>query len=86
MKTELIETNVLIAERQAPGDRWLVTNIEEIQPSLTDALNSYFMMVTNKPKAYRIEPLQGKLYAIVEQLKILEEPEIKRYNIYGDPI
>ena len=86
MKTEIIEKNIQIAQRVPPGDRWQVSNINEIQPSLTDALNSYFMMVTNKPKAYRLEPMQGKLYAIVEQEQEIKEPEIKRYNIYGDPI
>jgi hypothetical protein len=86
MKTEIVETNILIAERVPPGDRWEVTNVDEIQPSLTDALNAYYMMVTNKPQAYRIEPLNGKLYAIKEQEQEVKEPEIKRYNIYGDPI
>jgi len=86
MKTEIVETNILIAERVPPGDRWRVLYIEEIQPSLTDALNTYYISVSEKPEAYRIEPLKGKLYEIKEQEQEVKQPEIKRYNIYGDPI
>ena len=44
MKTELKETNKLIAERQSPGDRWSLVGIHDatIYESLTDALNAYF--------------------------------------------
>lgn len=85
MSTELKEKNILIAERQAPGDRWRLVNIpdESIYESLTDALNAYFMAVVDKPQAYRLEPNNSKLYAIkTEEVR----QQIKYYNIYGDPV
>jgi hypothetical protein len=41
MKKE-VEKNIKIADRVPPGDRWQVTGVKEIQPSLTDALNVYY--------------------------------------------
>ena len=58
------ETNILIAERVPPGDRWSLVGDEKVHPSLTDALNAYFEMATLKPIAYRLEPMNSKLYAI----------------------
>ena len=45
MKQE-IEKNILIAERVPPGDQWQVSGIDEIQPTLTDALNAFYMNTT----------------------------------------
>jgi hypothetical protein len=33
---------------------------------------------------YRLEPLNGKLYALVEEVEILEEPEEEVWDIYGE--
>lgn len=87
MKTELKETNKLIAERQAPGDRWVLVGIHDatIYESLTDALNAYFMAVDVKPKAYRLEPQNSRLFAVIEE-QVEIKNEIKYYNIYGDPV
>jgi hypothetical protein len=93
MTTEIREKNVLIAERVPVGDRWKLIQYNSrtfeqdptIYESLTDALNAYFMAVENKPKAYRLEPQNSKLYAVVEE-EVDITPTIKHYNIYGDPI
>ena len=76
------ETNILIAERVPPGDRWSLVGDEKIHPSLTDALNAYFEIATLKPIAYRLEPMSGKLYAIKNSTE--PDPEPKKYSIYGD--
>ena len=55
MKKE-VEKNIKIADRVPPGDRWQVTGVKEIQPSLTDALNAYYVSSTVKPQAFRLEP------------------------------
>ena len=60
MKQE-IEKNILIAERVPPGDQWQVSGIDEIQPTLTDALNAFYMNTPIKPSAFRLEPLKGNL-------------------------
>ena len=80
MKKE-VEKNIKIADRVPPGDRWQVTGVKEIQPSLTDALNAYYVSSTVKPQAFRLEPLKGKLYVIREEIF---EVKPKTYNIYGE--
>ena len=76
------EINILIAERVPPSDRWSLVGDEKVHPSLTDALNAYFEMATLKPIAYRLEPMNGKLYAIKYSTE--PDPEPKKYSIYGD--
>jgi len=79
--TEAIEKNILIAERVPPGDNWLMKGTK--YPSLIDVMNAYHITCGgNPPKAYRLEPMQGKVYAITESIQEVEPP--KRYNIYGD--
>jgi hypothetical protein len=91
---ETITTTALtqIAERVPPGDNWRLTTIsartfepidQTIYESLTDVMNAYHIQAAVKPEAYRIEPMNGKVYIIQE---IKTEKEVKRYNIYGDPI
>jgi len=47
-------------------------------------LEAYHQKVVTKPIAYRLEPLQGKLFAIrTSEVKIPEE-QPKQYSIYGD--
>jgi hypothetical protein len=78
--TETIEKLVLIAERIPPGDNWLMKGTK--YPSLIETLNAYHIMNVGKHKAYRLEPTQGKIYAIVETIQEVEPS--KKYNIYND--
>ena len=83
MKKE-VEKNIKIADRVPPGDRWQVNGVKEIQPSLTDALNAYYVSSTIKPQAFRLEPIKGNLYIITtEDIEIIPEPP-KKYNLYGE--
>jgi hypothetical protein len=84
-KIEYIENQILIANRQAPGDRWQLEDEPngKIHTSLTDALEAY-MHKTGFQGHYRLEPLESKLYAISsEEVEIKPEP-IKTYSIYGE--
>ena len=79
-----VEKNIKIADRVPPGDRWQVNGVKEIQPSLTDALNAYYVSSTIKPQAFRLEPIKGNLYIITtEDVEIIPEPS-KKFDLYGD--
>ena len=79
-----VEKNIKIADRVPPGDRWQVNGVKEIQPSLTDALNAYYVSSTIKPQAFRLEPMNGSLYIITtEDIDIIPEPP-KKFNLYGE--
>jgi hypothetical protein len=82
METQQIEKNILFAERVPLGDRWKLLNSEKVYNSLTEVLNAYFEIATLKPIAYRLEPMNGKLYAIKNSTE--PDPEPKKYSIYGD--
>ena len=83
MKKE-VEKNIKIADRVPPGDKWQVVGVKEIQPSLTDALNAYYVSSTVKPQAFRLEPIKGNLYIITtEDVEIIPEPS-KKFDLYGD--
>ncbi len=58
------ENRTLIANRIPPGDRWSLVGEEEIYSSITEVLNAYFEKVTVKPLAYRLEPLNNKIYML----------------------
>tara|TARA_B100000085_G_scaffold217178_1_gene201684 strand:- start:185 stop:442 length:258 start_codon:yes stop_codon:yes gene_type:complete len=84
MEKEIVENNVLIAERVPPGDNWkLVIDQTNTIEGLVQALTQY-MRKTKFKGNYRLEPLQGKLYAInVEQVEVKEvEPE--KFDLYGE--
>jgi hypothetical protein len=86
MAKKITEHLELIAQRVPPGDKWRLVNDTRkiIHNSLTEALEAYFMETKFKGE-YRLAPLDSKLYVI----KSVEEeiiPEIKNFNIYGDPI
>ena len=74
-KTEIQEKLIEIAQRVPPGDRWQVSNVNAVQNSLTDALEAYYQVATLKPKAFRLDLIQGKLYAIVSSEVEIKEPE-----------
>ena len=74
------EVYELIATRVPPGDRWQLVGEKTIYPSLTEALNAWFMKTREKAE-FRLAPLDSKLYVIrTEQY----EPEIKTFDIYGE--
>ena len=83
-KKEIQEKLIEIAQRVPPGDRWQVEGTKDIQKGLTDALEAYYQVATLKPKAFRLDLAQGKLYAIVSNEVEIKEPEPKKYSIYGD--
>ena len=87
MEKKVVEHNELIANRVPPGDRWTLVGDpkKEIFPNLTDALEAFFHQ-TGFNGAFRLDPMDSKLYAIIkDEEEILPEP-VKRYNLYGDPI
>ena len=85
-KKEVVEKNVLIANRVPPGDSWkLVINPNTIYKSLTDALEAYFQETGNRCE-FRLAPLDSKLYAIRSEEKEIQPEPTKRYNLYGDPM
>ena len=83
-KIEIQEKLIEIGNRVPPGDNWKMSNVNEVQKSITDALEAWFQMATVKPKAFRLDLAQGKLYAIVSSEVEIQEPEPKKYSIYGD--
>jgi len=84
MKKEVIENLSEIARRVPPGDRWQVNNVVDIQNSLTEALEAYYQVATSKPIAFRLDLVNSKLYAIFTDEIEIQEPEPKKYSIYGD--
>jgi len=84
MKTEIVEKLFEMAVRVPPGDNWKVVGVDKVQSSLTDALEAWFQVATVKPKAFRLDLVAGKLFAIIPSEIEIPEPEVKRYNIYGD--
>ena len=85
MATEVKEEVVLIAKRHPPGDQWvLLSDPNHVYKSLTDVLEGYFEEVGGLQCDFRLSPMQGKLYAIVNNEVEIKEPEPKKYSIYGD--
>ena len=79
-KQEFLE---LIANRQAPGDSWVLVGDKVVHKSLTEALEAWFAKTGQKAE-FRLSPLDSKLYVITtEEIEIKPEPP-KKYNIYGD--
>ena len=78
-----VEHNVLIAERVPPGDNWRVLSDgpSPIIEGLVEALTEY-MRTTGFKGNYRLEPLNGKLFAIEEDT--IPEPPQKVYDLYGE--
>jgi hypothetical protein len=79
-KQEFLE---LIANRQAPGDSWVLVGDKVVHKSLTEALEAWFAKTGQKAE-FRLAPLDSKLYVITtEEIEIKPEPP-KKYNLYGD--
>ena len=84
MGKELIEDIELIAQRVPPGDNWeLVIDKENIIEGLVQTLTQY-MRKTKFKGHYRLEPLNGKLYAIVQKEIETEEPLPEVWDLYGE--
>jgi hypothetical protein len=85
-KTQIEETNILIARRVPPGDKWRLIANEPSGPlhkTLTDTLEAY-MTKTGFRGEYRLAPLKGELYAInAEEVKVTI-PEEQKFSIYGE--
>ena len=79
------EKLVEIAHRiKGKGDTWSLIENDQVYSSLTEVLNAWYQQATNKPQAFKLEPLKGKLYIITtEEIEILK-PEPKKYDLYGD--
>jgi len=81
---EVQEEKVLIAIRKPPGDNWeLVIDQGNVIEGLVMALTLY-MRKTKFKGHYRLEPLEGKLYAIEAHETIVEEPEPMKFDLYGE--
>lgn len=88
METKIVEHNQLIAKRVPPGDKWALIGDpkKEIFETLTDTLEAYFQQSGFKG-AYRLDPMDSKLYAIqIHEEEIPEEipEEPKTYSLYGE--
>ena len=84
MEKELIEHNVLIANRIPPGDKWeLVIDKDTVIEGLVQTLTQY-MRKTKFQGHYRLEPLNGKLFAIKEEQVEVPEPEPEVWDLYGE--
>ncbi len=83
MRVETQEYLEVIANRQAPGDSWVLVGDKIVHKSLTEALEAWFQKTGEKAE-FRLAPLESKLYVIrTEEIEIKPEP-IKKFNIYGD--
>jgi len=84
MQKEVVEINELIAERVPPGDNWELKIEKGIKcEGLVNTLTQY-MRKTKFKGHYRLEPLNGKLYAIVDKEVEIEEPELEKFDLYGE--
>jgi len=83
MRVETQEYLEVIANRQAPGDSWVLVGDKIVHKSLTEALEAWFQKTGEKAE-FRLAPLESKLYVIrTEEIEIKPEPP-KKFNIYGD--
>jgi hypothetical protein len=84
MQKEVKESNILIAERIPPGDKWeLVIDKETLIEGLVPTLTQY-MRKTKFKGHYRLEPLNGKLYAIEIEEITIPEPVQEKFDLYGE--
>jgi len=84
MDIKIKEEYILIAERIPPGDNWeLEIDKEEIIEGLVPTLTAYLRKTKFKGD-YKLSPLKGKLYAIKEQEIIVKEPEVEKFDLYGE--
>jgi len=78
------EEKELIATRKPPGDNWeLVIDQGTVIEGLVMALTMY-MRKTKFKGHYRLEPLEGKLYAIKSHEVEVPEEEPMKFDLYGE--
>lgn len=83
-KIIFVESNRLIAERVPPGDQWeLVDDRGTLIEGLVLTLTT-FMRQSNFKGHYRLEPLNGKLYAIETEEITIPEPVQEKFDLYGE--
>lgn len=81
---EIVEGKQLIATRVPPGDNWELEIEKGFQcEGLVNTLTQY-MRKTNFKGHYRLEPLNGELYAIVDKQIKIEQPEPQIWDLYGE--
>lgn len=81
---KIVEENELIAVRVPPGDSWeLVIDQGNTINGLVMALTMY-MRKTKFKGNYRLEPLNGKLFAIKTVEEEIEKPEPMIFDLYGE--
>lgn len=84
---KIINKYPLIATRVPLGDNWMLhgDSTEEIFPSLTLVLEAYFQL-TGYKGAYKLDPLDSKLYTIIEVIEEVIEPVVEEihYGLYGE--
>lgn len=85
METKKVEHNELIAQRVPPGDRWSLVGDpkKEVHKTLTDALEA-FLQSTGFKGAYRLDPVNSKLYAIQSHEEEVVKEQPKMYSLYGE--
>jgi hypothetical protein len=85
MDKKVIEHNELIATRVPPGDRWSLVGDpkKEVFANLTDALEAFYHQ-TGFTGAYRLDPLDSKLYAIQSSEIEVKKEAPKVYGMYGE--
>jgi len=80
----MIEENIrLIAKRVPPGDNWTLVddNEDAVIEGLVATLTAYLRRTKFKGD-YRLSPLDGELYAIIEVQAPEPEPEV--WDLYGE--
>ena len=83
METKTTEHNELIANRQAPGDSWVLVGDKVLHKSLTEALEAWFQKTQQKAE-FRLAPLNSKLYVIRQQEEEILPEEPQSFSIYGE--
>lgn len=85
MEKKIVEHNELIATRVPPSDRWTLVGDPKkvVHTSLTQALEAFFHQ-TGFKGAYRLDPLDSKLYAIQTHEEEIVKEQPKEYGIYGE--
>ncbi len=68
-----------IAKRIPLSDKWVLTINNKTYNSLTETLESYYMLTEFKGE-FILSPRTSQLFILNEDL----EPIPKKYNIYGD--
>ena len=83
MEIKTTEHNELIANRQAPGDSWVLVGDKVLHKSLTEALEAWFQKTQQKAE-FRLAPLDSKLYVIRQQEEEILPEEPQSFSIYGE--